>query len=316
VLSRRRSPIHDGLVLTESASEAARVAAQADHTVQRRLELIESGCTASAQRAQLDAGRWQRMGRAIVLHNGPLTRAETRRVVLLNCGPRAVFTAFTAAEAAGLKGWERDETHVLVPPGVERPRIALPYRLHRTSDWDDWLTTVAGRRRHLGRALVIAASSFRLPRVAAGLLAASVQQRLVTPDRLRAAVIAAPRTRHRAALIAAIDDIAMGAHALSEIDFARLCRGARLPEPIRQSVRLESGGRRRYPDAEWELVDGRRVVAEVDGAVHLVPRRWFDDQLRQNELALSGSMLLRFPSVVVRHEPALVIAQLRRALRS
>jgi hypothetical protein len=113
-----------------------------------------------------------------------------------------------------------------------------------------------------------------------------------------------------------MQDITMGAQALSEIDFVRLCRRSGLPPPTQQTVRRGPSGQRRYLDADWELPDGRRVVAEVDGAVHLAPRRWFDDQLRQNELVLTGSMVLRFPSVVVRHEPALVIAQLRRALRS
>jgi very-short-patch-repair endonuclease len=61
--------------------------------------------------------------------------------------------------------------------------------------------------------------------------------------------------------------------------------------------------------------DGRRVVVEVDGALHLVPRRWWADQLRQNELVLHGDLVLRYPSAVVRCEPALVVDQLRRALR-
>jgi very-short-patch-repair endonuclease len=106
----------------------------------------------------------------------------------------------------------------------------------------------------------------------------------------------------------------MGADALSEIDFVRLCRRHGLPAPTQQAVRRQAGGRRRYLDAEWRLADGRRVCAEVDGAVHLVARRWFEDQLRQNEIALTGTTVLRFPSAVVRAEPELVARQLRRAL--
>jgi very-short-patch-repair endonuclease len=81
-------------------------------------------------------------------------------------------------------------------------------------------------------------------------------------------------------------------------------------------VRAEPGGRRRYLDAEWRCRDGRVVAAEVDGALHLTPRRWWDDQLRQNELTIAGTLVLRFPSAVVRAEPALVADQLRRLLRS
>jgi very-short-patch-repair endonuclease len=79
-------------------------------------------------------------------------------------------------------------------------------------------------------------------------------------------------------------------------------------------MRVEPGGRRRYLDAEWIRRDGRRVVAEVDGALHLSPRRWWDDQLRQNELVIADDIVLRFPSVVVRTNPEEVVAQLRRVL--
>jgi len=113
-----------------------------------------------------------------------------------------------------------------------------------------------------------------------------------------------------------VHDIAGGAQALSEIDFRGLCRRNRLPRPIQQRVRQEPSGRRRYLDASWRRADGRLVVVEVDGALHLNQARWWDDQLRQNELALADALVLRFPSVIVRAEEATVVRQLRRALRS
>jgi hypothetical protein len=123
-----------------------------------------------------------------------------------------------------------------------------------------------------------------------------------------------PRIRHRAALLAAAHDIAQGAQALSEIDFTRLCRSRGLPPPARQRIRIEPSGRRRYLDAEWDLPDGRRLIVEVDGALHLAVGRWWDDQLRQNELAIARDVVLRYPSVVVRNEPDIVADQLRRCL--
>jgi hypothetical protein len=115
-------------------------------------------------------------------------------------------------------------------------------------------------------------------------------------------------------MLLALADIAQGADALSEIDLARLCRRWRLPEPVRQAVRIEPSGRRRYLDAEWKTRRGRRLVAEVDGAIHLAPRQWWDDQLRQNEVVLTGDLVLRFPTVIVRHEQPLVADQLVRGL--
>jgi hypothetical protein len=299
-----------GRVFTDAAQrsrvELGSVAALAD--------LQHAGWSRGAIRAQLAARRWQRHGHAVVLHGGPPTLDERRSVVVLNYGERALFTAFTAAEQHGLRGWERPTLHLLVPSGTRLRRAAVTVRLHYVGDWTR-VEAVAGRRLHrCAPALVLAAGTFTSPRSACGILAAGVQQRLVTADQLRVALEQAPRTRHRRVLRSALDDIAQGAQAMSEIDFGRLCRRAGLPEPLRQAVRVEPGGRRRYLDAEWIRVDGRRVVAEVDGALHLSPRRWWDDQLRQNELVIADDIVLRFPSVVLRTEPQEVVRQLRRVL--
>lgn len=284
-------------------------------TVVAMADLRLSSWSEDAVRAQLAARRWQRFGRAVVLHGGPPTPAERRGIALLNCGERALLTAFTAAELHGLRGWERPTTHVLLPAGNRVRDVGSSVQLHYTGDWTS-VDAMPGRRLHrCAPSLVVAASTFAQPRPACGILAAGVQQRLVTAAQLRTAVDQAPRTRHRRLLFAAIDDIAQGAQAMSEIDLGRLCRRAGLPAPTRQAVRVEPGGRRRYLDAEWIRADGRRVVVEVDGALHLSPRRWWDDQLRQNELVISNDLVLRFPSVIIRTNPDHVVEQLRRALQ-
>ena len=247
------------------------------------------------------------------MHNGELSRAELMSAALVNHGPRSVLTSFTAAERAGLTGWQRDEIHVLVPAGARV--IRLPWtRTHYTGDWPS-VRRRAGHSQALGPALLVAAGGLGSPRAACAVLAAGVQQRLLRPEDLVAALDEAPRVRHRAVLLAAARDISQGAHALSEIDFARLCRTYGLPEPVRQAVRREPGGRRRYLDAEWRRSDGRRVVAEIDGALHLIATRWWDDQLRQNELVIADNIVLRYPTVVVRTEPGYVADQLRRVLQ-
>jgi hypothetical protein len=277
-------------------------------------QLIRAGATRSQIAANIAACRWQRCGRAIVLHCGELSRDERWSAALANIGRGSVLTSFTALEYAGLTGWERPEIHVLAPRGT--PPCTLPdlgIITHRSLGWP--VPCLSGKRiQAVEDAAVRATGSFRSPRPACGLLAAVVQQRLAEVTRLSDAVRAATRTKHRHVLLQAVADITGGSQALSEIDFLRLCRTARLPLPRRQEVRRDSMGRRRYLDASWRRADGRLVVVEVDGAVHLSPRRWWDDQLRQNELTLGEAMVLRFPSVVVRTEPGLVLRQLRRAL--
>jgi len=301
---------------TRAAASSTLTRSDVASLVQSRADLYRRGCTEAEVCAQISAGRWQSVGLAVVLHNTALSRDERWRAAVLNCGPRAVLTSFTALEIFGLSGWQREEIHVLSSAGAARPAPAcdLPIVLHRTRLPID---EVAQRRCHRpAPAALIAAASFRRPRPAIGLLAALVQQRLALPGELRVALALAPRIRHRAAMSCAVADIEMGADALSELDFVQLCRRAGLPAPVQQAIRIAPDGTRRYLDAEWKLVDGTRLVVEVDGAVHLAAPRWFADQLRQNEITLTGSVVLRFPSVVVRTEPALVIDQLRRALRT
>jgi len=281
--------------------------------VTRVATLVAAGWPDKAIRAQLRARRWQRVGHAIVRHNGPLSRDDHLRVALINQGPRAVATAFTAAELFGLTGWERDEIHVLVPRGA---RVAqLPgVRIHYVGRWSAAPRHAVRPLHLLAPALVVAAASFAEARPACGILAAAVQQRLLRASDLHTALAAAPRTRHRATLAAAVGDIAQGAHALSELDFVKLCRRHRLPPPRQQAIRLDSAGNRRFLDAEWYRYDGRRVVAEVDGAIHRTVTQWVADLLRQNELLIGDDIVLRYPSIVVRTDEVYVATQLRRVL--
>jgi hypothetical protein len=165
------------------------------------------------------------------------------------------------------------------------------------------------------RAMVDSASWKSHPRLACALLAASVQQRLVVVEQLAAEIAGAGCIRHRRVMARALEDIAGGSQALSEIDFGRICRKAGLPRPERQVVRADAAGRRRYVDAQLTRPDGRVVLIEVDGAVHLRADRWWDDQTRSNEVVLSepGAIMLRFPAAVLRTDEATVISQLRRA---
>jgi hypothetical protein len=301
-------------MFTRSAT-TARAIGRDTTTVQTRGQLLRIGITPSGISAQLKARRWQRVGTAIVLHNGELTHEERWDAGVINCGPRAVLASFSAAERLGLKGWERDAIHVLAPAGVPRPHVpGLPIVLHRSGGIAPGAVFASRRIQRIAPALALAAASFASPRPGCGILAAGVQQRLTGADELRAVLQTATRIRHRRLLLAAVGDIEMGAQALSEIDFVRVCRKFRLPAPALQAVRVERSGRRRYLDAEWIRRDGKRVAVEVDGALHLSARRWWDDQLRQNEVVLSGTVMLRYPSAIIRTNEELVANQLRRAL--
>lgn len=281
--------------------------------VATRRQLRRVGVDSNAIATQLNALRWRKIGAAIVLHYGTLTRRQLLSVALANHGPQSLLTSFTALHGYGVHGWDRPEIHVVTPRGTRPfqhpslPRIVL-HRSDRIAAGTRFLAETCAA------SAVRAASSLTSGRHACGLLAGVVQQSAATATELAAAVHPALRVRHRRAMLLALADISLGAQALSEIDFVRLCKKNGLPPPRLQQVRHDSEGRRRYLDAVWDLPGGRTLVVEVDGALHIVQQRWWSDQLRQNDIALSGAMILRFPSAVVRHEPRLVLSQLRKAL--
>ncbi len=105
-----------------------------------------------------------------------------------------------------------------------------------------------------------------------------------------------------------------GTHSVHELDFARGCRARGLPEPVRQRKRLDSEGRRRYTDAEFNVA-GRTLVVEIDGLQHLDRAVRMDDDWRGNELVIQGTPVLRVSTLALRVEPDRVYAQLQRALQ-
>ena len=148
------------------------------------------------------------------------------------------------------------------------------------------------------------------------MFAAVVQQGLTSAASLAVALDGAGKVQHRRVLAATLLDILGGADALSEIDLTRICAAYGLPAPERQSVRTDLQGRRRYRDAEWTRWDGRVVVAEIDGMGHADAARWYDDLMRDAELArVEGDAIrIRIPAMAQRTEPERVAAILRSVL--
>lgn len=142
------------------------------------------------------------------------------------------------------------------------------------------------------------------------ILAAGVQQRLVTVPQLRAAVPRLGPCRHRALILTTLADTAGGAHSLPELEMKGLLSRAGLPQPTSRQLALRDG--RYYLELWWE---GARLAVEVDGSVHMVAQSWWDDMDRQNEVGLDDRLVLRFPSHAIREQRARVADQVRRGLR-
>ena len=73
-------------------------------------------------------------------------------------------------------------------------------------------------------------------------------------------------------------------------------------------------GRRRYVDVELRTRRGKKMLVEIDGAVHLIVGTYWSDMARANEIVIAGQSLLRFPTVTLYLDEAAVVDQLRRSL--
>jgi hypothetical protein len=273
-------------------------------------------------RWRLASGRWQQPCRGVVVaHSGPLTPQQTLRVAVLWAGKGAALAGLTAARLQGFRGFDEkaDSIHVLIPAVAHHTKrsiqppfpVVVHYSRHLAPA--DIHPARQPPQTRIARSLVDAAAWMGTDRGAQAVLAAGVQQRLVRVSDLAIEVERNERLRRRNVIKQTLDDIAGGAHALSELDFIRLVvRQFRLPEPDQQVSHRGEQGRRRWLDAVWESA---RLVVEIDGAAHIDVLTYWDDMDRGNDLQLGHYRLLRFPAWVVRYQPDYVATQIRQALR-
>jgi len=153
------------------------------------------------------------------------------------------------------------------------------------------------------------------PRAAEFRLAAAVQQGIASPGDIRQEVLAQAHLPRATLALRALEDIEQGAHAMSELDFLRLCRAWHVPEPDELQVRVRTGGETRYLDGRYRK---QGVRFEVDGQHHMLVGNWEQDLARGNDLAIgfrgADEIQLRWSGSQVRHDQALVARQLRSAL--
>jgi very-short-patch-repair endonuclease len=240
----------------------------------------------------------------------PASDCALRWQAVWESGAGAALDGVAALLAAGLTGHRSDRIDVSLPHANRNHRIAGVV-LHRRRRMPP--TVVAGIPRvRPAQAAVHAAQWCASDRQAALVLCLVVQQRLVRPADLLAALGSVRRCRRRAIIEAVVRDVCDGVHSLGELDFARICRGRGLPEPSRQVVRSLPDGRV-YLDVAWEEIG---LVVEIDGGHHAAALNPVDDALRQNEVVLGGAYVLRIPVIGLRLDPSRFMDQVVRAHRA
>ena len=267
---------------------------------------------------EIEVGRWSAAAPAVVvMHTGPLTWEQRLWVGVLHAGSGdSALSHLTACLRAGLT-WLTEDDGVHVVSRKSDDVDPLPgFVFHQSRrPFMDWLSPAeAGPPRiDLEHSALLTAERDRSIRRGIGLLARCAQQGLTTANRLDAASRDICKLRHGAQFRLALGDIAGGAQSFAEIDVGRLCAEAGLMAPRRQVVRLDSQGRRRYLDCEWDLPDGTILVLEIDGGFHMEVDRWWRDMKRERGVRLDGRLVLRCASVEVRLEPWGIVEDLRRA---
>lgn len=285
--------------------------AETQHGVVTRRQLAQLGVHRDVVRRRLRDGRWvARSAEVVSTTTGPPSTGQVRWTGVLHPRGPAALAGRTALAEHGLRGWESDTVTVVV--GVERHLDVAGVRYFRSRrPFLEWASRRDGRPvlDVEPAALLLAAYGTR-PRAAVGVLAACVQQRLTTADRLQrwlGRLTAMPRRR---LLAEVLDDIAGGSHSMTEVDVVRMCRAAGLQLPARQRARTDARGVRRWTDAEWDLPDGTLLVLEVDGAFHMDVREWAADKRRHRRLVQPGRVVVSCTSYEIRAESAALVADL------
>jgi hypothetical protein len=262
--------------------------------------------------AEVAAGRWARHVRGVVAtHTGPLSREALWWTAVLGVGRTVALAGVSALQASGLTGIRAEMIDVVVPSSSHPRRVPGVRARETTLLRDDDVAAVGIPRVRPAVAVVQAARWARSDRQAALMVVAPVQQRIVQAAEIADVLARSRRQPRRALLTSVVADVADGAHALGELDFARLCRRRGLPEPTRQRVVITAGGRR-YLDVEWEEW---ALAAEIDGVAHMQVATWLDDSWRENEVVIDGRRVLRFPVLALRLDPGRAMDQAEEALR-
>lgn len=277
-----------------------------------RSQAYVAGLTRGEVRAQVRARRWQRVWtRSICLHTGEVTALGRHWAAVFEGGDRAMLDGETSLIASGLAHFESTVHRVSVPRGV-KPLRGTGLDIRRTRRWtaDDRVATGVPRTR-VPVAAVRAAMWAKSDKQAALLLAMPVQQGLTTPEQVGRALLAVRRDKRRELMHSVVTDLLGGVRSLGELDFARECRRRGLPEPDRQVVRRGKNGRY-YLDVCW---DDFRLVVEIDGIHHSWATSVVPDALRQNEVSLGRSTVLRLPLLGLRVAADDFFDQVERGLR-
>ena len=301
----------------------ARLAAEQGGVLSRR-QARRGGMSEDAWQWRLDTGRWRSLVPGVaVTHSGVASQRQRAWAGVLVAGRDALLSGDAALVEHGMRLTGVVTVDVAIPQarkvavrrlqwGGSEPSEVVAHRVRHLDQWRHparWPPAV-----RVGPAVLHAAAWAATDRAGEWRVAAAVQQRLVRPADLRRDLVQMVQLRRAPLLRTVLDDVELGAHAASELDFLRFLRRSGLPAPDRLQRRVRVGSVL-YLDAWWER---QRVCAEMDGAHHRLVGQWDADLLRANDIVVVAQhdrvLLLRFTTGNLRHDAERVAAQLAAVL--
>jgi hypothetical protein len=279
-----------------------------------RRQGLRLGLSGDAWTWRLARKHWQSpLPGVAVGHTGELTFEERVWSAVLHGGDGAAVSGDALLRLTSEK-WPMPEVIDVAVPMARQQAARKFFRPHRLRLSEMVHPVRQPPQLRVPFAVLHAASWSPSDRAAEWRVAAAVQKRLTTVPALREALKACPRFERRGVVRLVLDDVELGAHARTELDFLAFLRRNNLPMPDRLQFLVRANGKR-YLDAWWEK---QRVGAEIDGTHHMEVGTWDDDALRSNELLVAQRhdrvMLLRVTAGNMRHKEAELAAQFRAAL--
>lgn len=257
-------------------------------------------------------GRWLLLLPGVYLAStGVPTRRQQLRAALLYAGEQAVLASGTALEAYGLPPARPDSrVHVLVPHD-RRPAQHRLVVVRRTTRNTGHVVRAGLPVCPLPRAVVDACRRLRAERDVRALVAAAVQQRLLTVAGLTAE-LAAGESAGSALVRRVLEEVADGIRSAPEGELrALLARSTTLPPALWNCRLRHLGGWLADPDAYFP--DAGLVVESDSHAWHLSPQDWEATLARHSRMEATGLHVLHVSPQRQRRAPAAVLAEIEAA---
>lgn len=264
-----------------------------------RWQLSDSPRDLHAADALRRRGRLRVLYRGVyAAHSGALSRETAMWAAVCRCGPQAMLSHVSAAELDRITDLSSQVIHVTIPVGdrvrlsksefAGMPRIILHRSVRAEVARHPSKTPPRPRIAETVLDLTDLATDFD---TAYAWMSAACARRLVLPAQLRVVASERPRLRWRAGIFGALEDIAEGIYSSLERRYVHdVERPHRLPKPQRQARRRRGSGSA-YLDNHYAEY---RLGVELDGLGTHTPDAYWRDIHRDNELAASGILTLRY----------------------